>query len=47
VRSQLGDPKAALEPGHIEAAIRMLYGTVAIFLILSAAGWFLWLVVGG
>jgi adenosylcobinamide-phosphate synthase len=46
-RAQLGDPKVALEPGHIKAAIRMLYGTVAIFLILSAAGWVLWLVVGG
>ncbi len=40
-RSQMGDSKEPLEPGHIEAAIRMLYGAVAIFLALAAAGWVL------
>jgi adenosylcobinamide-phosphate synthase len=42
-RPQMGDPKVALEPCHIKVAIRMLYGTVAIFLALYAVGWVLFL----
>ncbi len=41
LRARLGDPKEPLAPGHIEAAIRMLYGTVAIFLVLATVGWVL------
>jgi hypothetical protein len=37
----MGDPKEPLAPRHIEAAIRMLYGTVAIFLVIAAVGWIL------
>jgi len=41
LRALMGDPKEPLAPGHIEAAIRMLYGAVAIFLVLATVGWVL------
>jgi hypothetical protein len=37
----MGDPREPLAPEHIQAAIRMLYGAVVIFLVIVAAGWFL------
>lgn len=46
LRARLGEPKESLEPAHIEAVIRLLYGAAALFLVLSAAGWVLWLLVG-
>jgi adenosylcobinamide-phosphate synthase len=40
-RALMGDPQEPLAPEHIQAAIRMLYGAVAIFLVIAAAGWIL------
>jgi adenosylcobinamide-phosphate synthase len=40
-RALMGDPQEPLAPEHIQAAIRLLYGAVVIFLVLVAAGWFL------
>jgi adenosylcobinamide-phosphate synthase len=37
-RALMGDPQEPLAPEHIQAAIRMLYGAVAIFLVIAAAG---------
>jgi adenosylcobinamide-phosphate synthase len=41
LRALMGDPKEILAPRHIEAAIRMLYGTVALFLVITIIGWLL------
>ena len=41
LRALMGDPKEPLAPGHIEAAIGMLYGAVAIFLVIATVGWVL------
>jgi len=41
LRARMGDPKMPLAPEHIETAIRMLYGSVAIFLVMAAVGWVL------
>jgi adenosylcobinamide-phosphate synthase len=41
LRALMGDPKEPLAPGHIEAAIRILYGAAAIFLVIATVGWVL------
>lgn len=39
LRSRLGDPRESLAPGHIEQAIRLVYGTAALFTALTACMW--------
>ena len=41
LRARMGNPKEPLAPGHIEAAIRILYGSVTLFLVITIVGWLL------